>query len=230
MHKIARCIDEFSRAGVDFAVNLGDVIDSSGHKARDIESLKRIACTFSKLDGGVYSVLGNHDLESMDKHEFMQALGAKEQQPYFSFNIKDHHFMFLDANFRSDGTEYCKGNYNWEDSFIPVRQEEWVAGDLACCGCGNVMVFIHQNLDLRKKDGAIDPHIVKNAGAIRDILEASGKKITVFQGHYHPGHKQTINGIDYITLEAMCRGADVGSFSHMIIAMDESGNISAEHG
>jgi manganese-dependent ADP-ribose/CDP-alcohol diphosphatase len=40
------------------------------------------------------------------------------------------------------------------------------------------------------------------------MLAASGKVKTVFQGHYHPGHENELNGIRYITLPAMCEGEE----------------------
>jgi alkaline phosphatase len=37
---------------------------------------------------------------------------------------------------------------------------------------------------------------------VRGILEASGKVLAVFSGHYHDGGYQEINGIKYIVVQA----------------------------
>ena len=59
---------------------------------------------------------------------------------------------------------------------------------------------MHQNIDPQ-----IQPdHRLSNDAEIRAILEESGKVRSVFQGHYHPGHRSHVNGIEYFTLPAMC--------------------------
>ena len=221
LEKLKNCIGRFKSVGADFAVNLGDVIDSTGSKERDIENLMQIKDVFSEFDGRVVSTIGNHDIEAMSKGEFIGALGKDESKPYYSFDIGCHHFMVLDACFRTDGVEYCGGNYSWDDSFIPEHEMQWIARDLTESACENAVVFIHQNLDVRENDA----HIVNNAGEIRKIFEASGKNIAVFQGHYHRGDSQKINGIDYVTLKAMCEGEDTRKFPYMILGLEKSGEI-----
>ena len=48
---------------------------------------------------------------------------------------------------------------------------------------------------------------MKNAPAIRAVLEASGKVLAVFQGHSHKNDLNEINGIHYCTLVAMVEGS-----------------------
>jgi hypothetical protein len=66
------------------------------------------------------------------------------------------------------------------------------------------VVFTHQLLNPQEQ---IDPnfdvqHSIHGAAAIRAILEAGGKVIAVFSGHYHDGGFQTVNGISYVVLQA----------------------------
>jgi len=65
-------------------------------------------------------------------------------------------------------------------------------------------------------------HGVKNAGAVRALLETSGKVIAVFQGHSHKNDHHEINGIHYCTLVAMVEGSGEANngFSLMQIASD----------
>jgi alkaline phosphatase len=52
-------------------------------------------------------------------------------------------------------------------------------------------------------DAAFDPkHSVKNAAAVRSLLEQSKKVLAVFSGHYHDGGYQEVNGIRYVVLQA----------------------------
>lgn len=39
---------------------------------------------------------------------------------------------------------------------------------------------------------------------VRSILEKSEKVKIAFQGHYHPGSNFAVNGIEYVTLPALC--------------------------
>ena len=65
---------------------------------------------------------------------------------------------------------------------------------------GEAIVFMHQNID-----PAIHvSHRLCNDSAVRSVLEESGKVKLVIQGHYHPGNENTVNGIRYLTLPAMC--------------------------
>ena len=64
---------------------------------------------------------------------------------------------------------------------------------------------IHENPDPDvQKD-----HIIRNAGAVREILEASGNVKLVLQGHYHPGAEHIVGGIPYLTVPALCEGENL---------------------
>ena len=65
-----------------------------------------------------------------------------------------------------------------------------------------MIVLCHQNLDAR----AGDPHVIKNAAAVREIMERSGKVLAVLQGHCHSGCRSEQNGIPYYTFRALCEG------------------------
>ena len=59
---------------------------------------------------------------------------------------------------------------------------------------------MHQNVD----DNIRNDHRLSNDDKMRDIFKKSGKVRNVFQGHYHKGTENMIDGIKYITLKAMC--------------------------
>ena len=64
------------------------------------------------------------------------------------------------------------------------------------------IVCIHENLDPNVEAH----HIVKNADYVRSII--NGRAELVLQGHFHPGGENTVDGIPYITLPAMCEGEE----------------------
>ena len=94
---------------------------------------------------------------------------------------------------------------DWMDSALPAKQCRWLEEELQA-SLEPVLIFIHQNLDSRIKEGKEDPHVIKNAAQVRRILEGSGRVKAVFQGHFHKGYRQEILGIPYITVPAMCEG------------------------
>jgi len=74
-----------------------------------------------------------------------------------------------------------------------------------------VIVFAHQRLD----ESA--PHSVKNAPAVRAVLEKSGKVLAVFQSHSHKNDYQQIAGIHYCTLVAMVEGSGIENSGYTML-------------
>jgi alkaline phosphatase len=128
------------------------------------------------------------------------------------------HCLVLDANYRSDGSDYDHGNFNWTDANIPAAEFDWLRQDLAASR-GPVIVFTHQLLD---GTGSV---YVKNAPEVRQVLEASGRVLAVFQGHHHPGAYSHINGIHYYTLKGMIEGHGEESNSYAVVKVQPDCNI-----
>jgi len=202
--KLTACIDRLNTEQLDFLIELGDFKDQDTppDPARTLVYLEKIEIAFRRFNGPAYHVLGNHDLDSISKTQFLsriQNTGIPADRSYYSFDINHLHIVVLDANFRADGLPYDRGNYHWTDTVLPPAQLEWLRRDLADAA-RPTLVFIHQCLD-----GTGD-HYVKNAPAVRAVLEQSGAVLAVFQGHLHTGNLQTINGLPYYTLKAMIEG------------------------
>jgi hypothetical protein len=76
------------------------------------------------------------------------------------------------ACFRSDGEPYGRENFEWTDANIPAAEVEWLRSDLEKMP-HKTIAFIHQRLDVE------GPYGVKNAAAVRRVLEKSGKVLVV---------------------------------------------------
>jgi hypothetical protein len=76
---------------------------------------------------------------------------------------------------------------------VPAAQLAWLEADLRKVEA-KAIVFVHQRLDVTKQ------HTIKNAAAVRTVLEKSAKVIAVFQGHSHQNDYQEIAGIHYCTV------------------------------
>jgi alkaline phosphatase len=115
-------------------------------------------------------------------------------------SVEDEKGYLKTTCFRSDNEPYGRNNFTWTDANIPASQLEWLAADLKQAE-GKTIVFAHQRVDETKQ------HSVKNANAVRKVLEMSGKVAAVFQGHSHQNDYQQIAGIHYCTVAAMVEGS-----------------------
>jgi predicted phosphodiesterase len=210
--KLKQAVETFNERGAHFLVLLGDNIDEMDRDT-DLAHLRAINDLLDHFNGDRYFVMGNHDLGSLTKDEF---LAETRGSAHYSFVRGSFQFLFLDGNFRQDGVAYSRGNFEWTDSYIPSGQLEWLTEELRKSKADGrkAIVFIHQILTDEN-----DPHGVKNAAEVRDILEKSGNVVAVFQGHQHAGGYENINGIHYVMIHPMVVG-DTNSFAELTISKE----------
>jgi predicted phosphodiesterase len=221
--KLAECVDRMNAEKVDFLIELGDFKDQNQPplEEKTLLYLRKIEAAFRWFRGRRYHVLGNHDMDSISKQQFLSRVentGASRGLSYYSYDAKGLHCIVLDANYRSDGSDYDHGDFDWRDANIPAAELDWLRQDLAASR-GPVIVFVHQLLD---GTGAV---YVKNAPEVRRILEASGRVLTVFQGHHHPGSHSHINGIHYCTLKGMIEGHGADNNAYAVVEVRPDLNI-----
>ena len=203
--KMAECVEFMNEQKVGFLVELGDFKDQNDPavEERTISHLRAIEKVFQQFQGPKYHVIGNHDIDSISKEQFLENItntNIRAGSACYSFDSRGIHFVVLDANYRTDGISYDRGNFTWTDTHIPPLQLEWLRQDLAATSIPTI-TFIHQLLD---GTGGL---YVDNAEEVRNILQASGKVLAVFQGHKHDGDYNNIEGIHYYTLKAMVAGS-----------------------
>jgi predicted phosphodiesterase len=207
------CVETMNQEKVDFVIELGDFKDQDNPpiEAKTLTYLKTIESEFTKFSGPRYHVLGNHDMDSLSKKDFLKSVentGIPKEKSYYAFVHKGLQCIVLDANFKRDGTPYDKGNFDWKDANIPKEELDWLRKTLSEHN-GKSMVFVHQRLD---NDGAAI--CVRNAAEVRKILEESKKVVAVFSGHDHPGAKSVIKGIHYYTLRWLTSGYAIVELSN----------------
>jgi len=222
--KLDECVGVVNAEKARFLVELGDLKDQGNPPVETdtLRYLRDIEQRFQRFEGPTYHVLGNHDMDSLSKGQFLENVtntGIEATRSYYSFDFEGLHFVVLDANHKSDGTDYDHGRFDWRDANVPGPQLQWLQEDLdggmipIRIGNGRetipkrvrddgrpTIVFVHQLLD-----GSGD-HYVNNAREVRAILEKPGRVLAVFQGHQHNGAYSQINGIHYFTLNALVEG------------------------
>jgi len=223
LDKLGECVELMNAENVDFLIELGDFKDQGKPpvERETLSYLEAVERVFHEFDGPTYHVLGNHDMDSISKRQFLSRVentNIDSGRSYYSFDVNRLHFVVLDANYRTDGAHYDHGNFDWTDANIPPEELAWLAQDLAGAG-GPVVIFTHQLLD---GTGSV---YVKNASEVRGGLEASGKVLAVFQGHHHSGSYNEIAGIHYYTLKALVEGSGPENNSYAIAEIAPGGDI-----
>jgi alkaline phosphatase len=195
--KLAAAREQFALAKTDFVLELGDFIDSASSLEAEKGFLRRIHAEFAAIPGPRHYALGNHCVSALTKPDFLEIVG--QAKSFYSFDVAQHHFVILDACYRSDGVPYGGNKFDWGDANVPPAEIEWLRSDLQQTSHPTI-AFVHQRLDVAP------PYGVKNAAEIRQVFEESRRARAVFQGHDHHGDERLINGIHYCTLRAMIEG------------------------
>lgn len=198
LDKVKRILDALS-GEVDAFVQLGDLINVSGSAEEDEKNIRAMQNLLNGCGKDCMSVLGNHDVEAARKSVYL----PQYDRGYYSFDADGTRFIVLDGNFVSSGESYEDVEWDWTDSLIPQEELDWL--DRTLDSAERAVVFCHQNLDERPGD----PHVIGNAGKVREILEASGRVTHVLQGHCHSGCVTEKNGIVYHTFRALCEGSRI---------------------
>jgi len=223
LDKLSECVTLMNTEKVDFLIELGDLKDQDKPPAEKntLSYLQTVEKAFKRFNGPTYHALGNHDIDSISKLQFLKRVDNTKidtNRSYYSFDSNGLHFVVLDANYRTDGTDYDHGNFDWTDANIPPKELDWLRKDLTVAP-GAVIVFIHQLLD---GTGSV---YVKNAAQVRQIFEASDKVLAVFQGHHHSGSYSSIEGIHYYTLKATVEGRGPENNSYVIVKVNPDNSI-----
>ncbi|MFT4691584.1 MAG: putative phosphodiesterase [Limisphaerales bacterium] len=207
----------FAKAAPEHVVELGDFIDSADSIPAEKRHLRSVQKKFTELPGIKHHVLGNHCVHTLTKREFLDEV--ERPRSYYSFDHAGHHFVVLDSCFRGDGVAYQRKNFVWTDPNVPAEELEWLAADLKSAKTPTI-ILAHQRLDVT------DNHGVKNAAAVRKILENSQRVRAVFQGHSHQNDHKEINGIHYTTIVAMVEGTGAENNGYAILNILGNGGLS----
>lgn len=189
----------------DLIVNLGDLVNGTFVMGADLGDPGRIpgildetVAILSELDAPVHHVLGNHDVYSLSKAQFLTATG--QESTFYSFDVGGFHFVVLDAQYDKQERDY--EHIAWMvQGLIPGVQLAWLAEDLAQTDLPTV-VLIHQPLSSDFSLLAGGPPVFNHL-AVRQALVDSGRVVAVLQGHAHKAAHVEIDDIHYITVAGL---------------------------
>lgn len=191
----------------DFVIELGDFINGwvvlgaePGDPARIPDILTWAEDLYQAFDGPAYHVIGNHDLYNLSKSQVLSILGM--EATFYSFDVGSYHFVILDVQHAADGTDLAN-TYTGVAGFVPESELNWLRSDLASTNLPT-LICVHQPLDEGVEDiEAWGRATVLNQNALRDVFAEDGDVIAVLQGHEHANRYQLLDGIHFVTFEAM---------------------------
>ncbi len=188
----------------DFVIELGDFVNGwvvlgadPGDPARIPGILAWADGLYAAFDGPRYHVIGNHDVYNLDKGQYRSILGI--ESTYYSFDVGAYHFVVLDVQFAEDGSDLAH-TYTGVAGYLPEAEVDWLRDDLAASDRPTI-VFVHQMLD--EYIEAWGRALVANQPEVQAVLAEDGDVIAVFQGHDHDNGYNEIDGIHYVTFEAL---------------------------
>lgn len=207
--KLRNAVQRFNVQGVDFAVELGDFkdVDAAATREGTLRCLQEAEAVFSEFNGPRYHVVGNHDCDLITLSDFLEntenAPGAQGRN-YYSFTAGGVKCIVLDACYNdASGSHYSPGRSNWKIAVVADDELAWLEQELSS-GTEPVLVFLHQLLNYWDAGTAFKRRfVVRNARQVVSLLEASGRVLAVFSGHYHRGFFSERNGIPYVVARAM---------------------------
>lgn len=199
MNHLYEAVSRLNQGGAGALLVMGDLVNgtSASHTKR---LLREVAALCEVFRGPIHYMHGNHDLDYVSKAEFYNSLGHEGNPSRFHFEFGGYTFICLDGNFSPGGTEYCRGNFEWQQSFVPEEQIDWLRTRLAA-SLQPVIVVSHQRIDCE------GTHSIANHAAVREVIATAGKVEAVFQGHNHEDDLKQLEGTAYYTLAAHVDGA-----------------------
>lgn len=223
----------------DFVVNLGDSIEDVNDKEVDIQSFRKFLSMLAKLKMPSYTLIGNHDIRTLNAKEIAKLLGYKEM--YYSFDFKSFHFIALSFDMVGDHTHILKDI----TARVPSEQLSWLKADLKQTDKPTI-VFIHYPLAEDDMKGNFwfeaEPQyaLLENREEVRIILETSKKVKAVFSAHQHWNKFHVHNKIPYFTVTSPIenfKNEGIASETYTIVELNNDavavkviGNESAKFG
>ena len=224
LDKMKEFVKVMNREKVDFAVHLGDFKDQDpGKKAEDtLKYLREIEGVYAQYEGPRYHCIGNHDVDSITKQQFLENVentGIPKDKSYYSFDQGGIHFIVLDANYHKDGRDhFYKKGAKWQDTNLTPVQLDWLKQDLAATNSPTVVFCHHPLYEYYHKS---KKYYVNDPSTVQEIMVSSGQVMAVFQGHVHNEQFKEINGIHYITQWGMVDYKGLKNNSFAVVEIGE---------
>ena len=179
----------------DICVNLGDMIQASKNKEKDLANLEYIWKKLQGFNVPFYTLIGNHELKSVENNkEIMDVLGYENAT--YGVDVNGYHLLFI-------GTDVNEEDEKYRTQYISDKDLAWIAEDLDANSDKKVIVFSHFGIaeDEMKGNFYYDKNpeggMIINREKLKEILHKHKNILSVFCGHQHWTKAIRENGVAY---------------------------------
>ena len=203
----------------DVSICLGDLIEDVFIYNQDLNNYKYIWNKLQKIESPFYSVIGNHDLRTIDSRKTLEEIMNYENAT-FSIDLNGYHFVILSTDIikdiRIDDSLIKKYKHVTEKELTALYKSQcmsekeinWLKedlknNDLPC------LIFTHYGLAEDDQKGnywfEIEPEVglMGNREIVKDIIKNDEKVIAIFTAHQHWTKRITENGKNYYVLGSL---------------------------
>lgn len=194
-----KLIDKINLEKPDLSICLGDLIQDTFNHDKDIENYTFIWNKLKKIQVPFYSVLGNHDLRTVNSRKELEEM-MEYKNATFSFDLNNYHFIILSTDIRDDYGRKDGGIY--KSGCMSQKEISWLKEDLSKnkLPC---LIFTHFGLAEDKQIGNYwfeknpENGLMVNRKEVKEIIKEDKNIIAIFSGHQHWTKQLKEDGKDY---------------------------------
>lgn len=208
---VDKLIKEINTYKPDICICLGDFIEDTFNHDKDILNFTYIWDKLKSINVTFYSVLGNHDLRTMNaRKELEKIMGVRNAT--FSFDLNGYHFIILTTDIREDLGRSYAGIYKAQ--YMSKNEIEWLKEDLLKNELPCIL-FTHFGLAEDKQIGNYwfenDPQagLMSNRKVVKEIIKVDDNIIAVFNGHQHWTKRLKEDKINYYVVGSLIDNIDM---------------------
>lgn len=183
------------QSDIDFVMFTGDLIDKSFEK-----ELRAVLPHLEKLNAPWYFAFGNHDrcvggyLTTLVYLDMIRNANEnfKFKKAYYSFSPKKNYKVIVLDDIITD--EITSNGY------IDAEQMKWLKKELDSSKNDVVLIYMHVPII---EPFASPNHKLRNAYAVKELIEGYKNPIGVFQGHYHAAKITQHDNVLYVSSPAL---------------------------
>ena len=176
----------------DFVVHLGDIIEGTNDADFvGMAGIKLVRDELEKIGVPVWFVLGNHDVRSVTKKQFQEALGIDYLNKVVDSG--DYRFIILDANFKPTGEDTFP-RHGYTQGYLPDKVLQWLEPKLQTDK--QVIILMHFAAWPPQLIGTSG--IVGNAEKLRTMMNKYNV-LAIFNGHIEKKKYANIDGTQFFS-------------------------------
>ena len=208
---VDKLINKINKEKPDVSICLGDLIEDKFNHDKDKENYTYIWNKLKNIQVPFYSVIGNHDLRTMNSREELEKIMGYENAT-FSFNLKGYHFVILTTDIREDLGGNDGGVYKAQ--CMSKKDIKWLKKDLDKNELPCV-IFTHFGLAEDKQIGNYwfekkpEDGLMYNRKEIKNIIKNNNHVIAIFNGHQHWTKQLKEDGKNYYIVGSLTENIDM---------------------